>query len=188
MSMLRVLRREARVNPVSHQLLVHSLTEKWTQELGGFRFVFFVSPLDNKTQGLKHVPFLSPSPHVHGFQLLFQPPQQRQALWVHSKPPLLTAVIPSEHAQQEWFGIIPIHLEKKPRELQLPHRRVHRLAGARGGVYVCVWVATGAWRHSPAHCPLQMTLVSLSLEILVSPVILQGYLNTQFAGGARPVS
>lgn len=50
-----------------------------------------------------------------------------------------------------------------------------------GWVYVRVWVATGAWHHSPARWPLQMTLVSRPLKILVSTVTLQASLNTQSA-------
>ena len=181
--------REAQVNHVS-QLLFHSLAEKWTQKLvgifrfrfcflvfflGGFfcLFVWFFSLLDNGCR-VKACSFPLPLSPFQRISVTIPTSTAATVILGSQKPPLLSATISSEHAQQEWFRIIPIHLQKKPTQLQLPYCGVHQFAGT-GGVCICTCMGGygGAWRHSSAHWPSQMTLVSLSLKILVSTVILQ---------------
>lgn len=164
--------REARVNHVSQQLLFHSLTEKWTQNLLGFSgsFFFFFWTTD---AGLKHVPFLSPSPHFNTFQLLFQPQQQQQSFWVRKNLPSLPQRFHLSMPSRNGSELYQSTYRKNQHSSSSHTAEFISLLEQVGCVYVCVWVATGAWRHSPAHWPLQMTLVSLSLKILVSTVILQ---------------
>lgn len=117
-----------------------------------------------------------PSPHFQGPQFLFQPHQQHQSLQLGALPSFPQGF--PRGAQQEWFRIRPIHLEKSRHsssshpESLIPLGQV----GSQGGV----WVATG--HPSPAHWPSQMTLGSLSSKVLVSPGIPRAWFQPQFAG------
>lgn len=171
--------REAQVNHVSQQLLFHSLTEKWTQNLlgfSGFR-VFFVVVVFfffwTTDAGLKHVPFLSPSPHFKGFQLLFQPQQQQESFWDRKNLPSLPQRFHLSMPSRNGSELYQSTYRKSQHSSSSHTAEFISLLEQVGRVYVRVWVATGAWHRSPAHWPLQMTLVSLSLKILVSTVILQ---------------
>lgn len=188
--MLRALGREReageREEAVPQQLLVRPLTEKRTRNSLGFSFPFFFFcflPLLDSGCRVKARSFLSLSPFQRA--AVTTPTSTAAAVLGGSqKPPLLSAALLCEHAQREWFRVLPVHLQKKP-TAPAPGRGVQRFAGAGGGVDVCVWVATGARRHGPGHWPLRMTLVSLSSRVLVSTVTLRVSLNTQ---SARPAA
>lgn len=134
-----------------------------------FLFVFWTTDA-----GLKHVPFLSPSPHFKGFQLLFQPHQQQQSFWVRKSLPSLPQRFHLSMPSRNGSELYQSTYRKRQHSSSSHTAEFISLLEQVGCVYVCVWVATGAWHHSPAHWPLQMTLVSLFLKILVSTVILQG--------------
>lgn len=177
--------------------LARPLAEKRTRNSLGFSFpVFcfcfcFPSPSWPADAGFKHDPS---SPCFRELQLLLQPPplpppQQTKSVGLHQS--LLSAALLSERAQQEWFRVLPSHLQKKKsRGLQLREgaERVQRFAGAGGG---CGWMRMGGYRGggpgttAPLTGPLRMTLGSLSSRVLVSTVTLGVSLNTQ---SARPAA
>lgn len=88
----------------------------------------------------------------------------------------------SEHAQQEWFRIRPIHLQKS-QELQPQTAEFIRLLEQVGCEYGCVWVAPGAGAAA-RWLPLANDTASPSSKVQLSTVAPEVSLNTQFAGMA----
>lgn len=128
--------------------LARPLPEKRTRNSLGFSFpVFcfcfcFPSPSWPADAGFKHDPS---SPRFRGLQLPLQPPPPQQTKSVGLRQSLLSAALLSERAQQEWFRVLPSHLQKKKsRGLQLREgaERVQRFAGAGAG---CGWMRMGGY-------------------------------------------
>lgn len=177
--------------------LARPLPEKRTRNSLGFSFpVFcfcfcFPSPSWPADAGFKHDPS---SPRFRGLQLLLQPPpppppQQTKSVGLHQS--LLSAALLSERAQQEWFRVLPSHLQKKkkPRAPALGGRgESSAVRWSRCGVRMDAdgWLRGGGpGATAPLTGPLRMTLGSLSSRVLVSTVTLGVSLNTQ---SARPAA
>lgn len=142
-----------------------------TKLLGIFRFGS--PPLPDNGGRVKACSFPLPSPHFKGFQLLFQPQQQQQSFWVCKNLPSLPQRFHLSMPSRNGSELYQSTYRKRQHSSSSHTAEFIGLLEQVGCVYVCVWVATGAWHHSPARWPLQMTLASLSLKILVSTVILQ---------------
>lgn len=78
-------------------------------------------------------------------------------VWGLQTSPLLTAMTPSEHAQQEWFRMIPIHLQES-QQSSSPSPQSSSVCWNRWGVYMDVYGWLQGPAPLPAGCPLQMTL------------------------------